>query len=113
MDDAAPAKPEPMEEVVGTMAAASSSSSSSSAAASGPKKEMQPIKTTLTPEVEVYLHLLALMYVMDHGSADEVRCDSSSTLVFAAMGLTVDVSRYPGGVDILIVFVGHPFVFAF
>ncbi len=85
MDDAAPAKPEPMEEVVGAMAAPSSSSSSSSAAANAPKKELQPIKTTLTPEVEVYLHLLALLYVMDHGSADEVRCDACPSWAFVCV----------------------------
>jgi hypothetical protein len=51
----------------------SSSSSSSSSNGGGKKKALQSNKTSITPEVEIYLHLLVLEYIIDHGAKDEVK----------------------------------------
>ena len=36
--------------------------------------ELQPIKPSSTPEVEIYLHLLVLMFVSEQRTLDEVSC---------------------------------------
>lgn len=51
----------------------SSSSSSSSAENGKSKKSLQSVKTSITPEVEIYLHLLVLEFILQHGSKEEVR----------------------------------------